>query len=140
MNWLTLLQYVPLLISAIPKIQAAYNTTTTGTTAKVGSVIEALAPQLAPIFESIGSQMFPALAPALHVAAGAIAGFHPDATKWVQDALNRLDNAGLAVDGHFGPRTLAAIKNFQAKNGLAVNGFIDDAESALITQLLTRLG
>ena len=42
--------------------------------------------------------------------------------RWLQAALNRAINAGLAVDGLDGPQTRAAIRRFQAANGLAVDG------------------
>lgn len=42
--------------------------------------------------------------------------------KWLQTALNKADNAGLAVDGQFGSGTTTAVKNFQAKHGLTQDG------------------
>lgn len=42
--------------------------------------------------------------------------------KWLQTALNKADNAGLAVDGQFGSGTTTAVKNFQAKYGLTQDG------------------
>lgn len=44
--------------------------------------------------------------------------------KWIQARLNFLGfNCG-AVDGDFGNKTLAAVKTFQAKNGLVADGII----------------
>ncbi len=45
-----------------------------------------------------------------------------DYVKWLQTALNKADNAGLAVDGQFGSGTTTAVKNFQAKHGLTQDG------------------
>ena len=42
--------------------------------------------------------------------------------RWLQTALNKVDNAGLAVDGQFGSGTTTAVKNFQAKHGLTQDG------------------
>ena len=40
----------------------------------------------------------------------------------LQEALNRLINAGLEVDGSFGPNVLAALKQYQTSRGLEVDG------------------
>lgn len=42
--------------------------------------------------------------------------------KTIQQQLNDYDNAGLAVDGFSGEKTTQAIKNFQSKYGLIVDG------------------
>ena len=44
--------------------------------------------------------------------------------RWLQDALNRLINAGLIVDGIRGPRTTAAVRKFQQSRGLTVDGVV----------------
>lgn len=44
--------------------------------------------------------------------------------SWVQSRLNQLDNAGLAVDGMYGGKTTAAVRNFQQKHHLGVDGII----------------
>jgi phosphatidylserine/phosphatidylglycerophosphate/cardiolipin synthase-like enzyme/peptidoglycan hydrolase-like protein with peptidoglycan-binding domain len=53
--------------------------------------------------------------------------------RWYQDALNRLDSAGLAVDGIVGPLTRAAVRRFQARKALAVDGIVGpNTERALM--------
>lgn len=136
MNWLSLLQYVPMILNLIPKVQHAYDSTATNTNGAIVNLVQELTPGLVPMIEDIGKQMFPALAGPLHIAAGAIVAFHPNAVMWMQDALNHVDNAGLAVDGHFGPKTLAAVKAFQKKHGLEVTGFVGDLETSILTKLL----
>lgn len=42
----------------------------------------------------------------------------------LQSDLNYDDNAGLAVDWQFGPLTEAAVKTFQSKHGLSVDGVV----------------
>lgn len=40
----------------------------------------------------------------------------------IQEALNLVDDAGIDVDGKYGPATTAAVTNFQRKNGLDPDG------------------
>lgn len=47
--------------------------------------------------------------------------------RWLQMALNRLIDAGLVVDGAFGPRTRAALEAWQRAAGLADSGVPDAA-------------
>jgi hypothetical protein len=138
-NWFSFLQYLPTVISLIPQVQSVFNTTPVGTESKVSAVVQAAAPALVPLLEQAGAQMFPKLAPSLHVAAAAIISFHPDAVSWLQASLNTIDNAGLTVDGQYGPLTRAALEAFQTKNGLAVTGWASDAENSLITLALSKL-
>jgi hypothetical protein len=74
------------------------------------------------VLEAAAEKMFPKVAPALRLAAIALAAFDPDTTKWIQNALN-IDlkdelPAPLVVDGDYGPKTIAAVEMFQAKHGL----------------------
>jgi len=48
-----------------------------------------------------------------------------DAVKWIQTALNKVNGAGLDVDGALGPITESAIKSFQTKYGLSATGIAD---------------
>jgi len=42
----------------------------------------------------------------------------------LQTLLNEIDNAGLSVDGDFGNKTQIAVKNFQEKHSLSVDGIV----------------
>jgi peptidoglycan hydrolase-like protein with peptidoglycan-binding domain len=54
--------------------------------------------------------------------------------RWVQSSLNRLQSAGLAVDGISGPLTRAAVRTFQAKHGLDVDAIVGPiTEGALMS-------
>lgn len=139
MNWLSLLQYVPNIIALIAKVQSVYNSSAANTESRVTSTIHTIAPTVVPFLEQAGAQMFPKAAAAIHAAAAALVTFHPDATKWLQEALNLTDNAGLAVDGSYGPKTRAAVEAFQAKHGLVVTGWASDAENSLIGLALSKL-
>lgn len=44
--------------------------------------------------------------------------------RWVQSSLNRAIGAGLIVDGIMGPRTRAAIRRFQQRQGLRPDGIV----------------
>src|SRR5262249_58596020 len=72
--------------------------------------------------------------PDLAAASGApVARSSPAYIGWVQSALNRLLSLNLAVDGRNGSRTKAAVRAFQTRQGLVVDGKVGTAtERALI--------
>ncbi|MFG1644208.1 peptidoglycan-binding protein [Amycolatopsis sp. NPDC049252] len=61
-----------------------------------------------------------------------------DAVKSVQYLLNSRQSAGLAVDGEFGPATLAATKAFQSAHGLTVDGIVGPDTWAALVPVLTE--
>ncbi len=63
-------------------------------------------------------------------------GSKGDDVKWLQESLNKLTNAGLIVDGKFGAKTDAAVKNFQKANNLLVDGIAGKVTIGKITELL----
>jgi lysozyme family protein len=70
-------------------------------------------------------------------AVAAAAGSPPDFSMlWLQQSLNKLNNAGLDVDGEYGENTRAAIMAFQSKNGLVADGWAGVETSAKIYSLL----
>jgi len=50
----------------------------------------------------------------------------------IQEALNRIANAGVTTDGVFGPRTEKAIRDFQTKEGLIADGIVGSATRAAL--------
>lgn len=52
------------------------------------------------------------------------------AVTQLQNQLNKAIDAGLVVDGSYGPATQAAVKSFQSQKGLSVTGIYDDATKA----------
>lgn len=56
--------------------------------------------------------------------------------KRLQRCLNKIMNAGLAVDGSFGPATEQAVKAFQKKHGLAVDGSVGPKTRAELKELM----
>jgi hypothetical protein len=53
-------------------------------------------------------------------------------TRAIQQALNSKISAGLSVDGNFGPKTAAAVRTFQSRNGLAATGVVDAQTRSLL--------
>ena len=51
-------------------------------------------------------------------------GARGDYVQQIQTCLNRVNNAGLATDGVFGPLTNAAVVNYQRINGLTPDGIV----------------
>src|SRR5258708_21541827 len=84
---------------------------------------------IAGLMEQYGAQFFPKVAPELHIAAAAMTAFDPNVTKWVQGCLNswNVPSPNLVVDGHYGPKTKAAVEVFQTAHGLAVDGWAGQA-------------
>ncbi len=69
-----------------------------------------------------------------------------DAVMWLQTALNNVNNAGLKVDGSYGPITKKAVKKFQKaynigkKNGKATKATVEKLTSIhVINQSITSL-
>ena len=105
-------------------------------------IVDGLKKEAGPIvkfLEEVGSKMFPSAAETLHVVGGAILAFDANTTKWLQGALNNIDNAGLEVDGLYGPKTKAAIEAFQTKHGLVVDGLAGNITRAAINAILQGL-
>jgi peptidoglycan hydrolase-like protein with peptidoglycan-binding domain len=92
----------------------AQSTTPSGSSATPGSSSTV---QTAP---STGSTAQPSQRPSRHKAAS------QDHVKTIQTALNN-NGEQLTVDGKLGPKTVAALKDFQQKHGLKVTGRADQA-------------
>jgi peptidoglycan hydrolase-like protein with peptidoglycan-binding domain len=52
-----------------------------------------------------------------------------DYIKWVQQSLNQIMGLHLAVDGISGTQTRSAVRSFQQKHGLAIDGIVDHRQS-----------
>lgn len=59
----------------------------------------------------------------------------PDYIRWVQNSLNKIMGLRLAVDGILGPQTRSAIRSFQQKNGLTVDGIVGTNTEARLMAL-----
>jgi peptidoglycan hydrolase-like protein with peptidoglycan-binding domain len=59
--------------------------------------------------------------------------------EWLQESLNEVNDAGLEVDGDYGPATKAAVMEFQETRGLKVDGWAGIQTCAQIQQELEVL-
>ena len=135
MDWLAIVQTLIQFASPVKGIldQADTNNGVVG-------AIKNLAGPVAGILEQIGASLFPKVAPEFHIAAAAMATFDPNITKWIQGALNKLvtPSPPLVVDGIYGPMTREAVSQFQANNGLVVDGWSGRITQGLLDTLLTK--
>ena len=133
MDVLSIIQLAAALAPTVKSILDA----ATGNASIVEKIKDISAP-LAGILETVGETLFPKAAPALRVAAGAMAAFDPDVTKWVQGSLNVLvdPSPNLAVDGRYGPKTRAAVESLQTKYGLRIDGWAGTLTQAAIASAL----
>lgn len=64
---------------------------------------------------------------------GEVSRRSPEHIRWAQNALNRIMNLRLAVDGRLGAQTRSAIRSFQQRSGLSADGDVGPlTEAALI--------
>lgn len=90
--------------------------------------------------ETAAEGLFPKLAPELRLAAGAVSAYDHDKTKWLQQALNPILGINLAVDGIYGPATVAAVEQFQQTVvGLKVDGWAYRVTTPLIEAALAKV-
>jgi len=59
--------------------------------------------------------------------------------RWLQDALNEVQGAGLLVDGSYGRHTRAAVRQFQATHDLFVDGQAGDKTCAALDAALLKM-
>lgn len=145
MQWLAILPYVMQLVSYIPSIQKAWESSATGGIQAVTNVIQNT--PVAGTLADIGAALFPKLDSTIHAAAAALVIVHPNNTSWIQSAINVLASTGyvslpapLTVDGLYGSKTHAAVIAVQTKLGLPVTGFVADAEYSAISKLIAEVG
>ena len=63
-------------------------------------------------------------------------GMKGDQVVWVQIGLNGTMKTDLLYDGSYGPKTTAAVKEFQKKYGLAVDGIFGPKSLAKMLELM----
>lgn len=136
---MNLISIIPLILKYAGPVEEAI--ATAASNLDLVSKIKSLSAPLASLVEGIGSSLFPKAAPELHVAAGIIASFDGNFTKWLQGSLNTYLslNPPLVVDGIYGPKTVAAVEQFQTKIGLRVDGFAGQITEAALRGLLTKV-
>lgn len=112
---------------------------TTFTNKDLANGLNSNAGEIAGALTSIGASLFPKAAKEIQIVGGAIAAFDLNTTKWLQGALNNIDNAGLVVDGSYGPKTRDAVEAFQTKHNLRVDGLAGNVTRAAVNALLQNL-
>ena len=123
-----LIQLLPLILSTmntVPQFEQAIRDGSPAVQA-VGNLVQ------------LGKQMFPGIDNQFAAAAAASTMFDPVRVKWVQTALNVLDNA-LEVDGQYGPLTTQAVKQFQTSNKLEIDGWAGDLTHAALQAAISAL-
>ena len=137
----SLLTGIQLAIQWLPEIESIFQSS--GTNETIVQRITDLSPTLADLLTGLGSELFPKAAPALAIVGGIVAGFSPDTTKWLQTSLNTLLGSALSpplvVDGLYGPKTQAAVTQFQTANGLVIDGLAGTITQGVIDGLLAKL-
>lgn len=134
-------KFLPLILQImdlIPKIQEALRAKTS-----VASLLQKLGPEVLPILQQLGKNMFPELSDALAIEAGALK-VSPDVTREIQVGLNKLmitDDSGalLTIDGSYGEKTKQAVKKFQKAHSLEVDGWAGKVTQAAISSEVAKL-
>lgn len=136
MNGLPDLALISKLIPYVGDIKAIIAAATSNE--EIAEKIKQAAPHLVNILEGVGGSLYPGLAPALRVVAGALATYDPDGVKWLQGALNEyLDlQPPLEVDGYIGQKTIAAVREAQQGLGIDPDGFAGKVTYAALKKAL----
>jgi hypothetical protein len=131
---------LPLLFKLVeygPQIKAAIEAGTS-----VLQAVNTVAPQVLPLLEWVGKEVFPTLSgqDAQYAAGGMI--FHYERTKSMQADLNRLGaQPELEVDGIYGPLTKAGVAKFQQQHPpLEVDGWAGPQTTQAIATTIATLG
>jgi len=127
-HWPELERTWPRVQKAITDIEALWPRveTTMAETIKLANDVRALAERIAP--ELAASQQ-----------TARQAQFPPTYdVKWLQQSLNTLIDAGLTIDGVYGPLTQAAVVRFQQHNGLVADGWAGAVTEAAIDNALRQ--
>lgn len=130
------------LIALIPKIMEAVALVNTIKTAlasgqSILDVLKEKGAEFIEFFTDVAKLLFPGLNPEQQVAAGVLM-FDVQAVKEIQAGMNTLMNAGLDVDGSYGPLTKAAVSAFQTKFGLEPDGWAGRLTNAIIQVELAK--
>lgn len=104
--------------------------------------------ELAPVIQNVMA-MYPKIkalmtdvVPELVAAAPVAKAFAPPdgfSVEWLQESLNKLDNAGLTVDGDYGEMTRAAVRKYQQATNLEADGWAGADTSASIFAKVAKL-
>jgi murein L,D-transpeptidase YcbB/YkuD len=92
-----------------------------------------------PKIKQLLTDVAPELAQAPQATSKAFAPPDGFSVEWLQESLNKLQKAGLTVDGDYGEKTRAAVRVYQEANGLAADGWAGADTSASIFSKMSQL-
>ncbi len=119
MNFSTIMNLFPLIMKAVNVAQEINAASKSGT--GVVDLLKTNGPEVLDLVTKAGAQLFPNIPAAEQTQAGVLR-FDPALVAKIQGQLNKLGSS-LAVDGDYGPRTKAAVTDFQRKHGLDADGW-----------------
>lgn len=133
------LTYLQLATQYGPKIGALITELTSND--DLATKIKLEAGPLADILTGIGATLFPDAAPELQLIGAAIAAFNPSSTKTLQGLLNALvkPSPNLVVDGIYGAKTTAAIKQLQTQLGITPDGIAANLTQKALMAFLAKV-
>lgn len=134
MELFKLLPLIFRLMELRPKIQEAMRVGT-----PLIQLLLKLAPDVIPILQGVGRELFPKLAEDLAVEAGAQKLYDQVRVRWIQESMNALGYGVLRVDGDYGQKTKDAVRKFQEKHGLEADGWAGKVTGAVIQTELNKL-
>ncbi len=136
MNWFALLplilQYGPSTVAAIEQIWA-----TATTNGDFVTKLEQELPQVASLANTIAKAFFPNAAPAVAQIAVTALTVNKKLVAYAQQACNLVlsPTPPLVVDGIYGPKTAAAVKQLQGQLGLTADGIFGKLSQAAVAKL-----
>lgn len=134
MELFKLLPLIFRLMELRPKIQEAMRVGT-----PLIQLLLKLAPDVIPILQGVGRELFPKLAEDLAVEAGAQKLYDQVRVRWIQESMNALGYGVLRVDVDYGQKTKDAVRKFQEKHGLEADGWAGKVTGAVIQTELNKL-
>lgn len=135
MNFVALIALIPKIMQAIALINTIKTALASGQ--NILEVLKEKGAEFIQFFSDVAKVLFPGLNQEQQVAAGVLM-FDVQAVQEIQGSMNTLMNAGLQVDGSYGPLTKAAVSAFQTKHGLTVDGWAGRLTNAIIQVELAK--
>lgn len=135
MDFTKLLGLLPLIMQAVSLAKEIRDQHKSGSS--VVSIVQNRGQDVVDLVSQAGSQLFPNLGQQQQIEAGVLR-FDATLTKKIQSQLNKMGvTPALDVDGHYGPKTKAAVTEFQKKSGLAADGWAGPVTQAKLDEAVS---